>query len=65
MCSLFPSLVSILAFSQCALSVAGMNGLHIVACVYVCVRADVRVHAGYMCVCNFHGENIKTEFFMF
>lgn len=57
-CSLFPSLVSILAFSQCALSVAGMNGLHIVA---VCVCARV----SGMCVRKFHGENIKTELLFF
>lgn len=45
-CALSPSVVSILAFSQCTLSSFGMNSLHIVLCVYVCACV-----CGCVCAC--------------
>lgn len=45
-CALSPSVVSILAFSQCTLSSFGMNSLHIVVCVYVCACV-----CGCVCAC--------------
>lgn len=45
-CALSPSVVSILAFSQCTLSSFGMNSLHNVVCVYVCACV-----CGCVCAC--------------
>lgn len=55
--ALSPSVVSILAFSQCALSSVGMNGLHIVVCVCMCVKVCVYL-AG---VSVFVRETMKVE----